>query len=409
MDQSSDPRNRPVNSVWRPSRVALSAFFLLLPGFFAYHFLLAKSLIPPWLGGYSSAMALIWLLPLSALFLQQVVLRPTRRCTMDAAFMAFLGYYLVVLLLNMGISQRGAAAADQIGVLPQFFTLYVLGRLVPPGDHGLHRALIVSLLAMSLAIVTNADEGTFFAASFELLATADYFANYQAYGFIYTVCLLYVLCATPQPAHRAWIYAFALPTLFLNGARTELIGVVALSVTVEFMLSRRKWLMFVMAASLVAIAIAALPILADFYPESRTIFLFLDYSDDLSKIERTRMLEDGWNSIQQSPWLGALGSHRPGEHIHNALSAWVDLGLIGFAAYSMLIACPVIDLLVLRRLHLRDASYRLAFSFIFLVALFAITAKHFTHQLLPLALGAYARVVVSTRPSWRTAPIPSAA
>ena len=52
----------------------------------------------------------------------------------------------------------------------------------------------------------------------------------------------------------------------------------------------------------------------------------------------------------------------------------------------MLIACPVIDLLVLRRLHLRDASYRLAFSFIFLVALFAITAKHFTHQLLPLAL-----------------------
>ena len=89
--------------------------------------------------------------------------------------------------------------------------------------------------------------------------------------------------------------------LVLNGARTELIGVVALSVTVEFMLSRRKWLMFVMAASLVAIAIAALPILADFYPESRTIFLFLDYSDDLSKIERTRMLEDGWNSIQQSP------------------------------------------------------------------------------------------------------------
>ena len=81
----------------------------------------------------------------------------------------------------------------------------------------------------------------------------------------------------------------------------ELIGVVALTATVEFLLSQRKWLMFATAASLVTIAIAALPILADFYPESRTIFLFLDYSDDLSKIERTRMLDEGWNSIQQNP------------------------------------------------------------------------------------------------------------
>ena len=80
---------------------------------------------------------------------------------MDAAFMAFLGYYLVVLLLNMGISQRGAAAADQIGVLPSSSLLYVLGRLVPPGAHGLHRTLLFGLLAMSVAIVTNADGAPF--------------------------------------------------------------------------------------------------------------------------------------------------------------------------------------------------------------------------------------------------------
>lgn len=381
----------------RTSRLALAAFLLLLPGFFAYHFLLAKSLIPPLLGGYSSAMAMIWLLPLALLYTQQIVLKPAQRCGMDTAFMAFLGYYLIVLLLNMGLSRRGDAAAEQIGILPQFFVLYAVARLVPPETPRLRNFLLVGLLAMSLAIVLNADEGTFFAASFDLLATADYFANYQAYGFIYSVCLIYVLCATPSTKHRAWIYVFALPTLFLNGARTELIGVVLLSVLTEFMMSRRKLLMLGIAVALIAAVAAALPLLAEIYPESRTIFLFLDYSDDLSKLERARMLEEGWNSILESPWIGALGSHKPGEHIHNALSAWVDLGALGFTAYTLLIALPALDLSILRRPRLNEPGFRLALSFIFLVALFAITAKHFTHQLLPLALGAYSRFTVASR------------
>ena len=381
----------------QPPRLALLAFHVLLPGFFAYHFLLAKSLIPPLFGGYSTAMAMLWVLPLALLFLQRVLLRPDQRGSMDASFITFLVYMAVVLLLHMAITSRGEAAAEQIGVLPQFLVLYVVARLVPPLAPGLRRALIVALLAMSVAIVTNADEGTFFAASFDVLGTADYFANYQAYGFVYTVCLLYVLCATPSGKHRALIYAFALPTLFLNGARTELIGVVLLTVVLEFALSRHKLLTLAIAAACMAGLAALLPVLADIYPESRTIFLFLDYSDDLSKLERARMLADGWESILASPWTGALGSHKPGEHIHNALSAWVDLGLPGFTAYALLVALPLVDMLLLRRIDLRDPDYRLALSLACLMALFALTAKHYTHQLLPLALGAYARYAVTRR------------
>lgn len=377
--------NRPV------SRLALAGFLVLLPGFFAYHFLLAKGLIPPVLGGYSTAMALIWLLPLSMLLLQRVLLLESERCAMDVAFLAFLGYALAVMLLNMALSARGTAAADQIGVLPQFVVLYVVARLVPADAPRLRGLLTVLLLAMSLAIVTNADEGTFFAASFDLLKTGDYFANYQAYGFVYSVCLIVVLSATPSLRQRLWIYLFALPTLFLNGARTELIGVVLLALVLEFMRSRRKLLTLAIAAGILAAVASVLPLLADQYPESRTLFLFLEYSDDLSKLERARMLHDGWQSILQSPWLGALGSHQPGEHIHNALSAWVDLGLPGFAAYALLLTIPLVDLWLLRRHDLDEPAYQLALSLVCLMALFALTAKHYTHQLFPLALGAYAR------------------
>lgn len=388
-------------------RLALFGFQALLPGFFVYHFLLAKGLIPPVFGGYSTAMAMVWFAPLSMLFVQQVS-RPGTRCAMDGAFVAFVVYTLVVLLLNMALGARGEAAGEQIGVIPQFVVLYIVARSVDPRAPRLRGVLVMTLLAMSVAIVTNADEGTFLAVSLDLLGSADYFANYQAYGFVYSVCLIYVLCATPSRKQRMAIYLFAFPTLFLNGARTELIGVVLLTLVLEFLRSKHKLFTLVIAAALVAAAAAALPLLADLYPESRTIFLFLDYSDDLSKLERARMLYDGWKSIQESPWVGALGSHKPGEHIHNALSAWVDLGLPGFAAYVALIVLPLIDLCLLRRADLNDPDYQLAVSFAFLVALFAITAKHYTHQLLPLAVGAYARYLMMHRHGGASAQLRSA-
>lgn len=392
-----------------PPRLALAGFLVLLPGFFAYHFLLAKSFIPPLLGGYSTAMALVWLLPMGYLLLRHVLLQPAQASAVDALFLAFLAYALAVYLLNMALSGRGGAAADQIGVLPQFVVLYVATRLVTPRVPGLRSTLLVLLIAMSVAIVTNADEGTFFAASFDLLETADYFANYQAYGFVYSVCLVYVLSATPSRQQRMLIYLFTLPTLFLNGARTELIGVVLLVLLLEFVRSRHKLLTLAAAAVFVGALVAALPLLADLYPESRTIFLFLDYSDDISKLERARMLREGLETILESPWVGALGSHRPGEHIHNALSAWVDLGLPGFAAYAALVAWPLLDLCFLRRWELDDPDYQLALSLAFLMALFALTAKHYTHQLLPLTLGAYARYVVGSRARTGTeAPQPAA-
>ena len=105
---------------------------------------------------------------------------------------------------------------------------------------------------------------------------------------------------------------------------------------------------------------------------------------------------------------GALGSHRPGEHIHNALSAWVDLGLIGFAAYSMLIACQLSTCCSCGDCTCVTRASRLAVLFIFLVALFCGHGQN--TLLISCCRWRWApTLVVSTRTSWRTASIPSTA
>ncbi len=381
----------------RSTRVVSLCFYLLLPGFFVYHFLVAKQLLPGLLGGYSSAMAGLLLLPLGIVYGKHLLSDRGNWRFMDAAFHAFVVYYALVLLAHLLFSSHSSTASEQLGIVPQFLALYWLARLAPLGQPRFQRWMLAFLLLMSGAIAFNADEGTFVAAALDLLQTTNYLANYQAYAFVYSVVMLFVLAPMQKRWQRLLVYLICVPTLFLNGARTEFIGVLLLILLLEFLMSRHKLATLLVAGALVGLGIAALPWLADLYPESRTVFLFIDYNDDISANERARMLSSGWRSIIESPWIGAFGSYAPGEHIHNALSAWVDIGLAGFVFYVALIAVPLLDLLVLRRLDLRNANYRLAFALLLLTALFAITAKHFTHQLLPLAVGLYARVAPQTR------------
>lgn len=372
-------------------------FYALFPGFFGYHYLVALQWLPPVLGGYSSAMAAMLVLPLGWMFSQQVLTRPSQRSPVDVAFLAFVAYYAAVMLMHMAIGTRSEAAPQHFGVMVQFLSLYFAARLIPLEQAAFQRWLLVFLMAMSAVIVLNADEGTFVVATLDLLWSEDHFATYQAYAFVYLVTLLMVLAPMRRFAWRLPLYLLAIPTLFLNGARTEFVGVLILVLVLEFLLSRHKLLVTGVAAAVVALAISSLPMLAELYPESRTVLLFLDYGQDISANERAQMLSNGLRSIGDDPWFGAMGSYAPGEYIHNGLSAWVDLGLIGFGAYFLLIALPTADLLKQGIHKLQDANFRIAFCMMFLTALFALTAKHYTHQLLPLAVAVYARLQVRTR------------
>lgn len=372
-------------------------FYLLLPGFFLYHTLVGIGVLPGLLGGYSSAMASLLLLPLLLAYIAHLMRDTRHRTAIDITFNIFVFYYALVLLVQLATNARGQAANEQVGIIAQFLTLYVLALLAPLGELRFQRWLLFFFLLMSGIIIFNADEGTFVIAALELDKSSGDVANYQAFAFVYSVVMLYVLAPLQRRWQRLPIYLIGVPTLFLNGARTEFIGMILLILLIEFMESRHKLLTLLVSAAIVGAAAAAIPMLADLYPESRTVLLFIDYSDDVSANERSRMLSEGIDSIVENPFLGSFGSYKTGEHIHNGLSAWVDLGFIGFSLYLSLLLLPTLHLFVLDRPQLDSPSYRLAFGLIFMSALFAVTAKHFTHQLLPLAMGLYARHLVEAR------------
>ncbi|MEJ6002162.1 O-antigen ligase family protein [Paucibacter soli] len=384
----------PINTRDRLVRIC---FYWLLPGFFIYHTLVGKEFLPGLLGGYSTAMSAILLLPMSFAYAQHLLESREHRLPLDTVYAGFVFYYASVLAVQFAIGARGNAVADQFGIIFQFLTLFMLARLAPLGDPNFQRWLLAFLVLMTAIIAFNADEGTFAVAALDLQGFNENLANYQAFAFVYSVVMLYVVAPMQQRWQRVLVYLFGIPTLFLNGARTEFIGILLLFSTIEFLDSKHKAITLLVTSSMLAIGIASLPLLADLYPESRTVLLFLDYSDDVSANERAQMLRDGWRSIAGSPWIGSFQSHARGEHIHNALSAWVDLGLLGFIVFVVLIAVPAVDLFLLQRLSFRNPTYRLAFSLVFLTALFAITAKHYTHQLFPLALGIYARHLIEQR------------
>lgn len=378
-------------------RVARWCFYALFPGFFAYHFLVAKQWIPPLLGGYSSAMAGMLLAPLGGLYFIQVLSHPDRRNAMDLAFIGFVSYYALTMLLQIAVGERPNAAPEHFGIIVQFLSLFFAMRLLPIEAPSQWRWLLFFLLVMSATVALNASEGSFVVATLDLLWTESYFATYQAYAFVYLVVVLLVLAPLQRLGSRVALYSLAIPILFLNGARTEFVGMLLLVLSLEFLLSRQRLLMLSGLAAVLALGALLLPVLADLFPESRTVLLFLDYSEDLSANQRSEMLDRGWRSIMESPWFGALGSHAPGEHIHNGLSAWVDLGLPGFVAYTLLILLPTLDLCLFHSRRLQEPEFRLAFCLLFLTALFALTSKHYTHQLLPLAMAAYARLLARRR------------
>jgi hypothetical protein len=374
-------------------------FYLLLPGFFIYHSLVGMELLPAFLGGYSTIMSTLLLLPLSLAYGRHLLDARVHRLALDTIYLCFIVYYASVLMVQYSVGAHGNAVPEQFGIIFQFLTLFMLSRLAPLGEPGFQRWLLALLVLMTLIIGFNADEGTFIVAALELLQTNGKLANYQAYAFVYSVVMLYVIAPVKLRWQRLLVYLICIPALFLNGARTEFIGVLSLVFLIEFLESKHKVITLLVTVALIGIGIAALPLLADLYPESRTVLLFLDYNDDISANERAQMLTDGWRSIVENPWLGSFQSHATGEHIHNALSAWVDLGLLGFVIFAALITVPAVDLFLLQSPNFRNPTYRLAFSMVFLTVLFSITAKHYTHQLFPLALGIYSRHLIERRHS----------
>jgi len=372
------------------SPVAIFAFFLMFPGFFVYHTLVGKGHIPAVMGGYSTSIAALMLPLLAAAYARHALRDRGGRSLIDAVFFLFVIYFAALVGFNLLSGADPAIGIPHLASAVQFLSIFMVVKLVDLTSRAFRVAAPAFVGLLTAIVFLNSPGGVFNVAPVDLHLSGDKVADYQGYAFVYVVLVLFFVATLRSAASRMLVYAVAVPALFLNGARSEFIAFLLVLVLTEFYRARRKDVFALAMAGLVAVMLLSVGLLVELYPENR-VLLLLGFDSDGSVVERARMLRMAWETMGESPILGAYASYPEGEYAHNILSAWVDLGLFGFLLFASLLLVPAVELLRDFRARAREPFYALTLSvFAFAVLLF-LSSKNFTYQMFPVAIALYSR------------------
>lgn len=366
-------------------------FLITVPGYFIYHYLVAWGWIPPVLVGYSTPICFLTLPLLLVKHAQHRLADGLPPPLVEQALRAFLAFYALVVIWQIGTRNHLDNVDAHATAIAQFVGLYLLARHTPL--KALNRPLLIGLMVvMSAMIVHNAMSGGLIEALLEDVNTRESLITYQGYAFAYSVTMAWAVALLADKAPlRGLIYLLSLVALFLNGARSELVAAMVSVILLESWITRSKWRALFAAALVAAMAAAVFLTFESELIDYRAIAIFTDYSEDLSVQDRAGMLRAGLASIDAHPLTGAFGSYQTGEYIHNFLSAWVDLGFVGFVGFVLLSLLPTLHLLRHRHQLRHSPELQLLLILACSTLLLSIAAKPFTHYLLPLTLGVCAR------------------
>ena len=375
----------------RQKRLVQCAFLLLFPGFFFYQTLLGLGLIRAYLGGYFSLVALVLALPLGLAYFTAVKRHRHFISTLDLFLALFLVYILVVLVVNFAAGANGVIVQRYMQAVLFFIEMYVIFRLLDFNDSKFIMLGTGALLAMSFITIHFSVDGFFYLQALNDSKDPGSLATYQGFARSYVYTFLIVVAVTRQVSVRLVLYALAITTLFLNGARTEFSGVLILVPLIEFYHTRYKLFLTLPVIFLLIQFAANVSAIATLLPDNRVLQL-LDLSHSTSAVARDHLTHNAWKTITQNPFFGDFASYADGHYAHNILVAWVDFGLVGFLALAAILACTAFRLFTdgfFRKE--RSNEFVLACSFVCLTILWTLLAKAAPDMSVGAALGAYAK------------------
>jgi hypothetical protein len=366
------------------------AFLLLFPGFFFYQTLIGMGFMGAFLGGYFSVVSIGLFPPLAYMAYTRIKASDDRVVPTDLHFGFFLLYFFVIVATNAAFGADSMIVKTHLLSILYFINIYLIFRHTDFSERRTIATTLASLLLMSATIFFFSREGTFQPGQFGDPTSPDSVATYQGLARSYVMTFVTVICFTRVLAVRLVLYAIAVAALFLNGARSELVAALFLLPMIE-LYRAKHWLPFLYLV-LLACGLASIDpnILATHFPESRVWELF-DLSRSSSANARHELTEHALRTIAENPVLGAYASYPPGGYSHNILSAWVDLGLFGFA-YMLFMLVHAAFALCSRgwRVRPKSGQFLLAWSLICISLLLLVTAKTFDDMFSGAAMGAYA-------------------
>jgi len=376
-------------TIRRTSRLAISrmaaeiGFYVLFPAFFFYNLGASAGVITRIAGGLFGWATVI----LAVVFAFNV---PTIIATCGRSgknvlfvFVLLLVYCSSWVLINYYFTNaeyREQAAFRALAMLCAWFALFMIGILLPLESCRFRSLLVVWLLAMAITTFILFDRDTMM---FYANALYDVFddggATYQGYSRSALLTSLFVLAMYSSFRIKALIVVVSICLLFLLGTRSDFFGFIALVAVLLVLHSSKsatRLIAMIVLASGAGTYFAAH--VTDLSGSRQLEVLSLDQSDSWQV--RKALEATAIKQISESPLLGVYsGSFQVGatlSYAHNALSAWVEFGAVGFLLYvGLVIYCAFFSF----RRYILESFGATAWSFPFyvnFVALLLILSSH---------------------------------
>ena len=374
--------------VFKSRFIGNKIYFLQFFVFFMYQILLSLEIISPFFGAYWGNMSLFLLLPLIAIYflgLNNGVIQVTK---IDKLVFIYILFLTCILIANTIAGKNFVIIINRTAGVIQFTSIFLIFRLIYLRSNQFIKSNRLSWLVLVILTFYVGINNVLNLGEIKVNKNEAYLVSYQLLGMVFVIVSLVAAIHIKKSSIRVILYLFSFISLFLNGARSEIIGFFIGMVVIESALNSQPKKIFL--ALFLPLQLYAVFILATiFNPESRILALFSKDRDG-SVDERSILFEKGIDHINNNPIFGNFGSYEPGEYIHNVFSAWVDLGLLGFIIYLFILIVPFAQVVV-RVLLEKQKSLELilALSFLTISLILVMFAKNYTYLLLPVGLGIY--------------------
>ncbi|MCY1267417.1 hypothetical protein D9M68_264060 [compost metagenome] len=384
------------------SFLSAAALIALFPGFFLYNAAVAGGVIPAVLGGWFGPMTLLLGVPLILSFFLLHVFSG-RLIFIDVMFLLYLLYIVSWASLHFALGARAQTSEAfylyNLGTVIQWVVLYVAVRNVELRNKWFGAILLFSLVCF-LAIAMSSAEGQFYDTATIAGGSATDVSGYQGLARSTAVTAM-LLLAIYRGFPAVLVMIVTVPTLFLLGARSEFVGFLVVALchfAVREGLSRTTLIWAPLGIGAIAYAAMGAHVLEG----GSRILQLLEIQEATSYQARGELMRQALITISEHPVLGGYASQFSyggmGDYSHNALSAWVTYGLIGFLGFVALLAYALVQALrLIRRAGSAHPQLALALAFSIYAATLAATSKSVNDPIFALAWGAIAAAMASHR------------
>ena len=365
--------------------LGIICFTFLFPGFYFYNFALGQGVAAPFLSGYFAPVALCLFL----LIIRRWS-RPGIMCTVNKAT-AFFFFILFLTLVRSAVDYSSQNSLEENsfsiwlaqGALYMALFYFVALFVSLPSKYQI--PLIATLVLMCVcAYTTYSVSGRF---EFPNSQYNNHISSYQGTGRSILVSAFMAFALSKSFYARAFVFYVAVLALFFNGSRSEFVFFVTSSLALETLQYHFRALRFIFPIAFACLAIY----LIGGGQSSRILALVISPDSSASLIARGEYTAIAWDSISQSPIVGAPGDyvakHGIGGYAHNLLSAWVNLGLLGILSYIAALWAIARKLLSTRQAHGLSAQWSMTFLLFATTVIGFVFAKNHGFMLFGLAVG----------------------